>query len=108
MVASSDTSWEDFVKHGKKSWDRRKAMLSDCHRRKGFTNLNGWWRDIELMEPSLKGKSKKQKRTFILLNTVTLAEVWGTGFKKLTKDKQEAVEQVFERDEQRRKRGRRP
>ena len=55
-----------------------------------------------MMEPSLKGKSKKQQRKFILLNTVTMAEVWETGFKKLTKDKREAVEQVFERDETRR------
>ena len=44
----------------------------------------------------------------MLLNTVTIAEVWETGFKKLPKEKQVAFEQVFERYTKRRKHGQGP
>ena len=103
-----DTSWEGFVKHCKRSWERRKAKLRDCHRRTGYTNLQDWWNDIEFNDLLPKGISNTQKRKFILLNTVTIAEVWETGFKKLPKEKQVAFEQVFERDEKRRNNGRGP
>ena len=92
-----------FVKHCKRSWERRKAKLRDCHRRTGYKNLQDWWNDIEFNDLLPKGISNTQRRKFILLNTLTIAEVWETGFKKLPNDKQVAVEQVFERDEKRRK-----
>ena len=103
-----DTSWKEFVKQCKRSWERRKAKLTDCHRRKRFKNLKDWWEDIELNESLPKGIPNAQKRKFILLNTVAMAEVWETGVKKLPKEKQVAFEQVFERDEKRRKHGRGP
>ena len=58
---------------------------------------------MELNESLPEGIYSAQKRGFILLNTVTMAEVWETGFKKLPKEKQVASERVFDRDKQRRK-----
>ena len=98
-----DISWEQFVRFGKRSWERRKEALEDCYRRKDFTNPKEWLQNIEELEPSMKGASSTQKRKFILKNTVTLAELWETGYNKLTDAKKEAIQQVFERDMQRRK-----
>ena len=49
-----------------------------------------------------KGISNAQKRKFILLNTLAIAEVWETGFKELPNEKQVAFEQAFERYTKRR------
>ena len=53
-------------------------------------NLREWLDNIDLVEPSLKGKSKTAKRKFIILNVSTMAAVWTTGFDQLPDEKEEA------------------
>ena len=101
-------SWEDFAKRCERSLERRKAKLSRSHRRTEYKNLQDWWNDIEFNDLLPKGISNAQKRKFILLNTLAIAQVWETGFKELPKEKQVAFEHVFERYKKRRKHGRGP
>ena len=67
----------------KKSWERRVAVLKECFRRTQFHNPKEWLESIELVGPTMKGKSNTQKRKYIIHNVIEMAAVWQTGYAKL-------------------------